>query len=53
MAARSGAAVPIIVGGGQMTAEIATWVGADRWSANAGEGVRMIGELVASGRGAG
>jgi methanogenic corrinoid protein MtbC1 len=50
-AARSSVAVPIIVGGGQMTEEMATWVGADRWSTNAGEGVRMIRELVASGRG--
>jgi methanogenic corrinoid protein MtbC1 len=42
-----GSAIPIIVGGGQMTAETAAWVGADRWSTNAGEGVRMVRDLIA------
>ena len=38
--------LPIIVGGGQMSEETARWVGADRWSNNAGTGVEDIAELV-------
>jgi 5-methyltetrahydrofolate--homocysteine methyltransferase len=43
--------LPIIVGGGQMSEETAAWVGADRWSNNAGTGVEDIAELVRSRRG--
>lgn len=39
-------ALPIIVGGGQMSEETAAWIGADRWSNNAGTGVEDIAELV-------
>jgi 5-methyltetrahydrofolate--homocysteine methyltransferase len=39
-------AIPIIVGGGQMSEETAAWVGADRWSNNAGTGVEDIAALV-------
>jgi 5-methyltetrahydrofolate--homocysteine methyltransferase len=38
--------LPIIVGGGQMSDETAVWVGADRWSNNAGTGVEDIADLV-------
>jgi methanogenic corrinoid protein MtbC1 len=44
---------PIIVGGGQMTAETAAWVGADRWSDNAGAAVPEIAQMVALARAAG
>jgi methylmalonyl-CoA mutase cobalamin-binding domain/chain len=48
--ARMGVRIPIIVGGGLMDERTAEWVGADRWSTNAGAGVRIIDELVAQGR---
>jgi methanogenic corrinoid protein MtbC1 len=49
-AERLGVPAPVIVGGAQMNAETAAWVGADRWSTNAGEGARLIRELVAETR---
>ena len=36
----------IIVGGGQMTEGTAAWVGADRWSDNAGTAIPEIASLV-------
>ena len=47
--AARGIHVPVVVGGGQMTAETAAWVGADGWSVNAGEGVEAIAALVGTG----
>ena len=42
----------VIVGGGQMTADTAGWIGADRWSDNAGAAVPEIVEMVAAARAA-
>ena len=41
----------IIVGGGQMTEGTASWVGADRWSDNAGTAIPEISSLIAETRG--
>jgi 5-methyltetrahydrofolate--homocysteine methyltransferase len=49
-AAPRGLRIPIVVGGGQMTAETASWVGADGWSVNAGEGADAIAALAAVAR---
>ena len=49
---RRAGAPRIIVGGGQMTAETAAWIGADRWSDNAGAAVPEIVEMVAAARAA-
>jgi methanogenic corrinoid protein MtbC1 len=46
------AAPRVIVGGGQMTADTAGWIGADRWSDNAGAAVPEIVEMVATARAA-
>jgi methanogenic corrinoid protein MtbC1 len=50
VAAGLGIRLPVIVGGGQVTAERAAWVGADGWSINAATGVQAIADLVAEAR---
>jgi methanogenic corrinoid protein MtbC1 len=48
--AERGFHVPIIVGGGQLAADTAAWVGADGWSNSAGTGVTAIAELIEGSR---
>ena len=48
--AERGFRIPIIVGGGQLAADTAAWVGADGWSNSAGTGVTAIAELIEASR---
>jgi methanogenic corrinoid protein MtbC1 len=43
--------LPVIIGGGPVTAQICRWAGADLWADDAVRGVRLIAESVAADRG--